>query len=295
MTDLRGRARGQQGQQQGQGSQVARREAETELAGALDRMMPQLALAMPKGVEARQLVRDAMTLVMQTPALLSVDRWTFQGGLMTCAQLGLRPGVLGQAWLLPFKRKAQFVAGYKGLTTLAHRSGQIAGITNEIIRARDVWDVEHGTDQRIIHKPGRGRPEDPAALEPVAYYAIVRTINGGRHTFLMERWQVEEHRDRFALQREWNESTGRRDGPIKGPWVEHFDAMALKTVLKYALRTAPLTLELQQAVRADETVRFYDPSDPVAPIEAQIIDPDTIADDDPRVDPTQQEGWPDRG
>lgn len=280
MSDLRNRARqSNDGGGVDDGGRTALAVRRQEVADKLDLMLPQFQLALPRGIEARQIIRDAMTLVSQTPALLSVDQNTFMGALMTCSQLGLRPGVLGQAYVLPFRGKAQFVAGYKGLATLAHRSGQIAGITNEIIRARDTWSLERGTEERLSHKPGFGRPDDRAELEPVAYYAIVRTINGGRYLHFMERWEVEDHRDRFALQRD------RQTGRIKGPWVEHFDAMALKTTLKYALRVAPMTLELQQAVRADETVRYE--LDPVKPVEEQVIETsvfDAEVDDDDDVE-----------
>ena len=57
---------------------------------------------MPKGVEAAQLVRDALTAVRTNPKLAECEPNSVLGSLMTCAQLGLRPGVLGHAWLLPF-------------------------------------------------------------------------------------------------------------------------------------------------------------------------------------------------
>lgn len=296
MTDLRGRARGEQGDDKdGRGALEKRR---ATFAETLDKMAPQFQLALPKGIEARQIIRDAMTLVQTTPALLHVDRGSMWGALMTCSQLGLRPGVLGQAYVLPFKGKAQFVVGYKGLATLANRSGRVAGVTNLPIRRGDTWSIEHGTDARLTHKPlflGR-RPTDDErddALTPIAYYAIIKTVGGGSYLDFKERWEIEDHRDRFALQKD--KETGR----IKGPWVDHFDAMALKTVFKYAARLAPLTLEVQQAIAVDETVRTE--LDPVAPVESQVINAadvpdgadvvDAFAEDDPRIDPTQGGGW----
>ncbi|MGH3521458.1 MAG: recombinase RecT, partial [Mycobacterium sp.] len=61
-------------------------------------------LAMPAG-DANQLIRDALNCFRTTPRLLECEQATILGGLMTCAQLNLRPGVngLGQAWLVPFR------------------------------------------------------------------------------------------------------------------------------------------------------------------------------------------------
>ena len=86
-----------------QNNQIARKDPEAaSLRTSIQNMEHQFALAMPKGVEAAQLVRDALTSIQRNPKLAECDRFTVLGGLMTCAQLGLRPGMLGHAWLLPF-------------------------------------------------------------------------------------------------------------------------------------------------------------------------------------------------
>lgn len=292
---LRDRARGQSSGSGGESQELVSTRA--EFAAGLSRMEDQFAAAMPTGIEARQLARDALTLVQVQPKLLELrDKRSLYGALMTCAQVGLRPiPQLGLAYVIPFKGRAQFVAGYKGLAQLAHRSGQIRGITNRVVRRGDHYRVHGGDADEIIHNPKEhiDRPEDLAELDPVAYYAIVRDMNGGRHSFAAWRWQMEDHRERFALQREWNESTRKFDGPVKGPWVTDFDAMALKTVVKYALRLAPQSIELQRAIAADETIRTD--LDPVAPIESQVIPAEDIPDGDvvdaEVYDPTDQTGF----
>jgi len=282
MSNLRDRAYGQQAQSEGKELVAAR----ATFATGLDRMTDQFAAAMPSGIEAKQLARDAITLVQLQPKLLQLkDQRSLYGALMTCASLGLRPiPQLGLAYVVPFKGRAQFVCGYKGLAQLAHRSGQLRGITNRIVRRGDLYVVAGGDAEEIIHKPKQHteRPDDRAELDPVAYYAIVRDQHQGRYPHAMWRWEVEDHRDQFALQREWNPETRRNDGAVKGPWVDHFDAMALKTVLKFALRVAPQSVEMQRAIIADESVRVE--LDPVAPIESQIIPADEIPDGDDVVD-----------
>ena len=111
------------------------------LADQIRNMESQFQLAMPKGMEAQQLVRDALTCLRQTPKLAECTPQSVLGGLMTCSQLGLRPGVLGHAYLLPFwDRKqngmvAQLVVGYRGLVELAHRSGQIQSLIARTVYA----------------------------------------------------------------------------------------------------------------------------------------------------------------
>lgn len=291
MSDLRNRARG------GEPSRGALARVEENKAAILA-MESAFAAALPKGVESRQLVRDIMTCTSLQPALLNTNKRSLLGAFMTCAQLGLRPiPALGLAYVVPFKGNATFIAGYKGLAQLAHRSGQIAGINRGVIRARDTWSVQKGSDYRIMHKPAIGRPPaDPderrKALEAVGYYAVITSHAGGTFPHFMETWEVEEHRDRFALQRD------RETGQIKGPWVEHFDAMAVKTCLRFAIATAPQSTQLQQALVLDERVR-YDADPHVDAGQADVVGPADIGEDvvDGEIDddPTTRPGFGEEG
>ncbi len=94
--------------------------ATNSIADKIRSMEGQFQAAMPKGAEATQLIRDALTAMRMTKNLSRAEETSVLGALMTCAQLGLRPGVLGHAWLLPFwdgknrGYKAQLVIGYQG-------------------------------------------------------------------------------------------------------------------------------------------------------------------------------------
>jgi recombination protein RecT len=94
--------------------------ATNSLADQIRGMEKQFQLAMPRGAEATQLVRDALTALRTIKHLDKCEANSVLGALMTCAQLGLRPGVLGHAWPLPFwdrhskGYKAQLVIGYQG-------------------------------------------------------------------------------------------------------------------------------------------------------------------------------------
>jgi recombination protein RecT len=243
-----------QARQSGPGGQVARRSPEA-LREAVRKMEQQFQLAMPKGMEAKQLVRDFMTVLRATPKLGECDPTSVLGALMTCSQLGLRPGVLGQAWVLPFAGKGQLIIGYKGYAALAQRTSAISDITARIIRENDEYDYEFGLDERLIHRPlmtgSRGAP--------IAYYSVVRTHNGGKYWDLMNKAEVEEHRDLFAMGRKYGtigKSGPHLKGVVVGPWVDNFDAMAKKTVVLKALTLAPASTELQKAFDVDGSTRF---------------------------------------
>lgn len=252
---------------------VARRDP-AELRQQIRSMETQFQMAMPRGVEAGQLVRDAMTVLSANPRLADCDGRSVLGGLMTCAQLGLRPGVLGQAWLIPFKGKAQLVIGYQGLIMLAQRSGDIASISARMVHARDHFDVEYGLDEKLVHKPAMGDRGDV-----VGYYCVVKSTRGGTYWEFISRRDAEIHRDKFAMQRDYE------TGAVKGPWVEHFDAMALKTVIMRTLKLAPRSTELIQAMNVDESVRIdVTPTADLSDVHQAVIDAeddDTGTSDDP--------------
>ncbi|AMM44497.1 RecT-like DNA pairing protein [Arthrobacter phage BarretLemon] len=232
------RAQGQQvQQQQNQGQQ--------SIDSTLKDMMPQFQLAMPRGAEAAQLVRDALTVIRQTPKLLECDKASLLGSLMTCAQLGLRPGVgaLGHAYVIPFKGQAQFILGYQGMLELANRSNEVEGTVARMVYENDVFQVDYGSD-KLTHIPamtGRGKV--------IGYYAKFYRKGSDRPVFeWMSVADAEEHRDKFAMAKT-------RDGRIVGPWVQHFDSMALKTVVRKLFKWMPRTTQMQTAIIADETVR----------------------------------------
>lgn len=220
-------------------------------------MREQFALAMPRGAEAAQLIRDALTCLSTTPKLAECDPSTVLGGLMTCAQLGLRPGVLGHAWLLPFwdgksrTNKAQLVIGYQGLVELAHRSGKIASLIARTVHENDLFEVEYGLEDRLVHRPrldgDRGAPR--------GYYAIVKLTTGGHAFWYMGHDEMLAWRDKHAMART-------RDGEIVGPWRDNFEQMAQKTVMLRLAKWLPKSTELAVAMEVDSSVRFN--TDPTA-------------------------------
>ena len=234
---------------------VERRPEGQTLAGQIRQMEAQFALAMPKGMEAAQLVRDALTSLKQTPKLADCTPQSVLGSLMTCAQLGLRPGVLGHAWVLPYWDsksrgfQAQLIVGYKGMVELAYRSGQIASIIGRTVYEGDTFDVEYGLDDKLVHNPAlKGERSTP-----VAHYAMVKLANGGRSFWVMTEDEMQAWKRKYAPKK--------KDGSVVGPWVSDYEAMARKTCLLRLAAWLPKSTELAYAIEVDNGVRTnVDPS-----------------------------------
>lgn len=209
------------------------------LADQIKQMESQFALAMPKGAEAQQLVRDALTALRQTPALGECSPASVLGGLMTCAQLGLRPGVLGHAWLIPFKREAQLVIGYQGLVELAHRSGQIKSLIARTVYEHDEFEVDYGLEDKLVHRPFMGGDKG----QPIAYYAVAKFNSGGHAFYVMSHPEMVTYKNK-------NSKAGKY-----GPWVDHFESMAHKTCVRQLAKWMPKSTDLATAIETDESVR----------------------------------------
>lgn len=254
------------------------------LSGQLQRMAPEYQAAMPKGREATQLIRDAMTCLRNVRNLDQCEPTSVLGALMTCAQLDLRPGVLGHAWPLPFwdnrskGYRAQLVIGYQGYIELGHRSGRLKDISARIVywedREWDFWEDETGV--HLIHKPAL----DGVREKIRSFYSTARLVSGGfQVTDPMSLASMEAHKEAHAPRD--------RNGKITGPWVDHFGAMGRKTLILRNFRLLPKSAEMAIAMEADDGVRInLDPEANAAEVtEHRVLSGQVEHDDTPPDEP----------
>ena len=212
----------------------------------------QIALALPRHMTSERLARIALTEVRKTPKLAKCDQASFLGAIMQCAQLGLEPGgALGHAYLLPFENRnrgiteVQFIVGYRGMIDLARRSGQILSIEARAVYEADEFRVSLGLNSDLVHVPAWDAQER-GSLRFV--YAVAKLKDGGTQFEVMSRVEVEKVR---AKSRAGN----------NGPWVDHFEEMAKKTVIRRLFKYLPVSIELAQAVALDEQAEDGRPQD----------------------------------
>nr|DAS58460.1 MAG TPA: RecT protein [Caudoviricetes sp.] len=184
---------------------------------------------------------------------------------------------LGFAYIVPFNNskagmvEAQFQIGYKGLIQLAMRSGQIKRLVTTEIYANQI----------ISRNPIKGYEFDfdiqPEKHEPaVGYYAYMELVNGFIAEAYMSVEDVQAHAARYS-------QTYKKG---YGVWKDNFDEMAKKTVMKQLLsKYAPMSIELQRATLADQSVIHEIPADDTV-IDAAYSYPDN---DSREPDETQPE------
>lgn len=206
---------------------------------------PEVRRALPSVLTPERFTRMALSAINNTPDLGLCTPMSFISALMTAAQLGLEPNTpLGQAYLIPYKNKGvlecQFQIGYKGVLDLAYRTGQMQMIQAHAVRAYDDFEYQYGLEPKLIH-----RPDTDDRGEITFVYAVFRLCNGGYG------FEVSSKTDMDAFAEKYSRAAGSRFSP----WNTNWEEMAKKTVIKRMLKYAPVSVEFQRALSADETIK----------------------------------------
>jgi recombination protein RecT len=211
----------------------------------LKAMTPAITEALPKskGMDAERLSRITLTTLRTNPKLLECSIESLLACVLTSAQLGLEPSVLGQCYFIPYKGQVSFQIGYKGLIDLVTRKGDVINIVAQEVRAGDTFDYEFGRNETLKHVPAPNR--DRGEIE--YFYAYANMKNGGFAFQVMHISDIEKIRDTFSMSYKFDKSNS--------IWGKHFSEMALKTVIKRLIKYLPISTEIQEAVQNDETIR----------------------------------------
>ena len=204
-------------------------------------------------------VNNITALVANNALLHDCDPYTimFAGMKATALNLPL-DNSLGFAYVLPYKDNkrgvtvAQFQLGYKGVKQLALRSGQFAIIPN----ATDVREGELVSRNRLTGECKFNFVDDDEEREKlpvIGYVSYFKLLNGAESTFYMSLKEMEAHALRYS-------QTYRSSNPkvkAASKWTTDFSDMAKKTVVKQNLsKNAPLSVEMADAIKADQAVMY---------------------------------------
>ena len=154
----------------------------------LDSLKPQIQLALPRHLNPDRMVRIALTCMRVNPKLMECTAESVMASIMISAQLGLEPGVMGQAYLVPYRNKqgiyiCQLIPGWMGLVDLVNRAGK-ASVWPGAVYKGDEFEWALGDKPFLTHKPCG----DEAVLTHV--YAIGRLTNS--QWPIIEVWTAEK-------------------------------------------------------------------------------------------------------
>ena len=227
----------------------------------------QLQMALPKFFDTDRFVRSAISDFRLNPALQECSVPSVLGFYMQAAMCGLEPSsVLGQCYPVPFNnrktggREAQFILGYRGMASIARRSGEVLSIDAKIVHEKDTFELVYGLEANITHIPYLDG--DPGAM--IGAYCVVRFKDGSHQFEYMPKYKIEEHRKRSK-------------GGNYGPWVTDYEEMAKKTVFRSIFKWLPISIEAANAERVDAAVVNYNLAPTSATVPDDFVEIDFVA------------------
>jgi recombination protein RecT len=257
-----------QAQQKNEVAQAQRGEIKS-LKDLIEARSGEIARVLPSVLPPDQFTRLALNALINTKHLAECTMPSFYSSLMTCAQLGLKPNVNGEGYLLPYynnktkRYDCQFIAGYKGLMMLARRSGEIASIDAQTVYENDVFDLSYGFEPTLIHKPLL--TGDRGAVK--GFYACVILKDGGKNAYYMSVDDAKKYGQKYS--KTFN----------NGPWQSDFEQMSKKSCIRQILKWCPSNTDIDRAIIAEEDTNYGDVTFYDAPIEVnedgEVINPQT--------------------
>jgi recombination protein RecT len=198
--------------------------------------------AMRRHMTPERIVKIVLSAASRNPKLMECSPISILKACMTSTQLGLEcDGILGGAYLVPYwnsqsrSLEAQFQIGYQGLMELARRSGELSRIEVEVVRKGDKFRCVKGIDTVLEHEPD-WEAEVPGEFRAV--YAIARFKDGGYQFIVLTKAEVDRYR-------------GFSKGSDRGPWKDHYEAMAKKTAIRQLVKLLPKSIEMREAITQD--------------------------------------------
>lgn len=209
------------------------------------------------GKNANSFIASLMATVNNNDLLQKAEPQSIMTAAMTAAALGLPINQnLGFAYIIPYKTKikgkdgnadtwvtvAQFQMGYKGFIQLSQRTGQFKTVNVSDVKDGEIKSIDRLTGKINFDWKIDGREKLPT----IGFVAYFELKNGFSKSSYMSVTDLKSHGLRY--------SQTMKKG--YGLWVDNFDAMGAKTVIKLLLsKYAPMqTEQMQTAVLADQAI-----------------------------------------
>lgn len=213
----------------------------------------QFEAALPQHLGVERLLRVTMTALRNNPALLDCTRESLFACVLGCATLGLEPEpFLGQAYLVPFKRKyqdrgqwrtkmeCQLIPGYRGYIALARRTGEVQSVSVQAVYVNDHFRLSYGLNETLEHTPAEGERGDFRGA-----YVVVRYKDGSHSFDYMNAADILKIAKR-------SKTYNQGEDEWSGPWGTDFEEMAKKTVIRRHFKVVPMSVEMGKLTAADD-------------------------------------------
>lgn len=199
----------------------------------MDKLKPQMALALPKHLTADRMARLAMTAFSSSSQLQNCEPKSIAASIMTAGQLGLEPGINGAGFLVPYGSTCTFVPGWKGLVDLVSRSGRGTVFTGVIFKDQEYTYTDGARRDLVIrNETDLDDPEDITHAYAIGWVkdSVMPIIELWRVT------KIKKHRDKYN-------KVGTKHYSYRD-WEMYCRKVPLLQVLKYM----PCSVEVSNAI-----------------------------------------------
>lgn len=201
--------------------------------------------ALPVGVEHDRFLQAIQTAVAKNPQLLTADRASLMLACIQAAADGLMPNGREAAFVM-FKDSVQYMPMLAGVLKLLRNSGKLDSINAAVVYDCDDFEYEMGGSPRLKHVPNIDRPENAKIR---CAYAVARIKGVGEPVFRVMTMSEIDKRRRVSRSNQ------------RGPWVDWFEEMAQKTVIRSLCKMLPSSTDVERVIESmDRDVDLSRPS-----------------------------------
>lgn len=239
----------------------------TSLTNDLAKTLDIVSTSLPKDFNRDRFMQNAISVVRENENLLKYNRSELLSCMTKASFLGL-DFMNHEAWLVPYGNHVQFQMGYKGACKFVKKYSirPMKDLYAKAVRKGD--DFKYG-----VNPDGRPylewNPMPFNASEIIGVFAIGYFEDGGMLYEVMTKEEVEKIR-----------RISKCGG--SGPWKDHWEQMALKTVLKRLAKNIETdfdSVEQREAWDSDNDIEFSknEPTEVVDPFnEETVIDVEAV-------------------
>ena len=206
-------------------------------------MLSQVEMAAPKHLDSDRMIRLALTSIKKNKDLMQCfqnNPSSVLASFMESVQLGLEIDTRGLAYLIPYKRACTFQVGYKGLISLAMRSGKLRNIYAEVVyeSEKENVNIELGLSRNLTHKFDFTSARDGKLI---LSYAVAVFLDGSTHFEYIQPHHIEKAK-----------KSAMGASSQYSPWNTHTEEMWKKTAIKKLCKYLDLSPELAEAIAKEE-------------------------------------------
>ena len=208
------------------------------------KVLEQLGKAAPHA-DPQEIASAVWNACNQSTKLMGCSTASLVQAALDSARLGLPVGsVVGYAYIVPYKGKAQLQAGYQGLLRLAYNDGRAKMAAAEVVREGDELEFVLGTSPSLDHVPklvaSAGRPI-------IAAYAVV-TSNGEPFVSIAPIADLDEHA------RQYVRMTSDGNFPADALYRTNPVAWYKKTMMRRVLKWVPMSEYARQVLNSEDYI-----------------------------------------